>query len=293
MNKIELPDCFKDIYMFEKFFLFEEKILHSDNAVLDFSNITFLEPYSLISLLLFCRKYFRNTSNKLSIINMKLPIYQYLSRMDFFKTNQVTTLQKIDPKKLYKRSSFSSKVVEIIEIPNKETESIAKISEIITIFRQRATNILKYWINDNITDYFVTVISEVCQNIFEHAMDSGFIAIQAYQFENEKIVRFVVSDSGVGIDGSFKRNKKQINCHGADLLKKVLEEPVSSKREYGYGLCRVSKITEQLNGSIFIRSNRSSVSQLTRKEDEARSYYFLKNNLPEFEGTQISITLKA
>jgi hypothetical protein len=222
--KIELPDCFKDIYLFEKLFLFEKQIMELGKVTLDFSNISFIEPYSLISLLLFGRQYFRNTSNKIQIINISVPVYQYLSRMDFLKSNIFTIDQKIDKKKLYKRNSFSNKVVEVIEIPNKEKESILKISEIISVFRERASYILKYWIKDNITDYFVTIISEICQNIFEHAIDSGFLAIQTYISGQEKLVRFVISDSGIGIEGSFEKNRKDVNCKGADLLKKVLEE---------------------------------------------------------------------
>ncbi|MBN1498533.1 MAG: ATP-binding protein [Spirochaetes bacterium] len=295
MNIIQIPDCLKDIYLFEKFILFRKKIFTDGDCVLDLSNITFIEPYSMVGLILTGREYLRNTSEKITLINIPFSVLQYLIRMNFTDTGIFNIEQKIDAKKLFKRSAFSKKVVEITEIPNKETESISRISAIIAKFRSRAQFILKYWLDDDITDYFVTVISEVCQNIFEHSLDSGYISIQTYEYNNEKSVGFVISDSGIGIDGSFEKYSKNQYGTGAELIKNVLTEPISSKRDFGYGLCRVSNIVQQFKGSIFIRSNTSSVTMISRTDPDKKNekFFFLKNNIPEFNGTQISIILKA
>jgi anti-sigma regulatory factor (Ser/Thr protein kinase) len=57
--------------------------------------------------------------------------------------------------------------------------------------------------NESVIDYFVTVISELCQNVFEHSLDSGYLSMQTYTVGRENIFRLVISDSGTGIRGSF------------------------------------------------------------------------------------------
>lgn len=292
MNIITIPDCFRDVYSFEKFLLFREKIFKSANPVIDLSNVKFVEPYSLTSLLLMGRKYLRDSGNKIILNNISVPVHQYLARMDFIQQGYFEIGTQIHKEKLFKRSSFSRSVIELTEIPNRETDSINKISSVIALFRERAEYIMKLKFSEKITDDFVTVISELTQNIFEHALDSGYVAIQSYSYQNSKVVRFVISDGGIGIEQSFLENGKNQKEHGAELIEKVLKEPVSSKRDYGYGLCRVASIVGSTGGNIFIRSNNSSAAMVTNEKTGVGQYYFKKNNIPEFSGTQISITLK-
>ena len=196
-------------------------------------------------------------------------------------------------KMMLKRSSFSKRVIEIIEIPNKERESVKVISQIIEKFRKKASNILKHWMTENAVDYFVTVISELCQNIFEHSLDSGFLSIQTYSLGNENILRLVISDSGIGIIKSFEKNEKIKYETCAQLLEMALTTPISSKREFGYGLCQVNSIIEKMKGNIFIRSENASLSVVYNQKSGHGSYLFHKNDLSYFNGTQISISLTA
>lgn len=291
MKAVYLPDCLKDIYSFEKLLLFRSKIYEGKNPVVDLSDVHFIEPYSLLGFLLLGRKYFRDTGNKIVLRNINIPVYQYLSRMNFTEFNVFDIYDKIDPKKLYKRTAFSRNVVEITEIPNRAVQSISRITEVIELFRKRAEFIMNLRFDEKITDDFVTVISELSQNIFEHALDSGFIAIQTYSYQKNRIIRFVISDSGVGIEGSFAENEKIVET-GAELIQRVLTEPISSKRDYGYGLCRVADIVKNTSGNIYIRSNNSSGALVLPEKKNSGYYYFQKNNIPVFNGTQISITLK-
>jgi len=152
------------------------------------------------------------------------------------------------------------------------------------------TYILKQWIDDSIVDYFVTMISELCQNIFEHSLDSGFIAIQTYSLLKKNIVCLVISDSGIGIRKSFE-NKSEISFEKlSDLIEMNLYTPISSKREFGYGLCQVYNIVKKLKGNMMIRSDNSSVSSIYSKNSDKISV-FKRDDLDFFNGTQITITL--
>jgi anti-anti-sigma regulatory factor len=286
-----VPNKCKDPYAFEEVLQSQEELYTTYNGILDLSRVTFIEPYSMVSLLLLGRNYLRNRGEKLSLVNIPMDIHQYLSRMDFLSAGVFNVIDRLDEKLLYKKSSFSRRVVEITEVPNKERESIRAISGIISLFRKRAQHILKFWISSNIIDYFVTVISEVCQNIFEHSLDSGYCAMQTYAMGNEHIVRLIIADSGIGIRESFAQKPGISFDSNAKLTEMALTTPLSSKRRYGYGLCQVNAIIEKLRGSIYIRSTDSSVAVMYNRKHAGGSYSFLKNDLPAFPGTQISISL--
>ena len=291
-NVILLPNSLRDPYSFEDVINIQEKIDEGVNE-LDLSRITFIEPYSMLSLLLLGRNYLRSSGNKLKLVKIPINIHQYLNRMDFFKTGVFEVTDTLNEKLLLKRSSISSRIIEISEIPNKERESVKVISNIATIFRKRAAHILKYWFSDKITDYFITVISEVCQNIYEHSLDSGYLAMQTYSVGKENIVRLVISDSGIGIKQSFEKNAAIKYESVAKLIEMSITTPISSKREFGYGLCEVNYIVEKLNGILFIRSGNASLTVPYNKGSRSSSFMFLKNDLNYFNGMQISISLSS
>lgn len=286
---LTVPNRFKEPYDFEYVIDLQEKILGGADE-LDLSRITFIEPYSMLSLLLIGRNYLRKKGTKLKLTGIPMNIHQYLHRMDFFKTGVFVVPTRLDEKMLLKRSSFSNRVLEIIEIPNKERESVRVIGAIIGVFRKRAEHILKYWLSDRIIDYYVTVISEICQNIYEHSLDSGYLAMQTYSVGKENFVRLAVGDSGIGILKSFENNAISFESP-AHLMELAITTPISSKREFGYGLCQVKAIVEKLKGTIYLRSGNASVSTMYQRKASGSSYLFLKNELSNFDGTQILISL--
>jgi len=289
---IKIPNKLRDPFLFEDVIHIQRDLTGDVNG-LDMSAITFIEPYSMISVLLMGRNYLRATGNKLRLVNIPVHIHQYLVRMDFFKPGIFEDPDPLSDKYLLKRSNLSSRVIEIIEIPNKERMSIKVITAVIDIFRKRAEHILKFWMSDSVIDYFVTVISELCQNIFEHSLDSGFISMQTYTIGKENVFRLVISDSGIGIRESFESKKNIVFNSTADLIEMALTKPISSKRDFGFGLCQVNTIVEKLRGTIYIRSDTGSVTALYNKKKSGSPFMFLKNDLGQFNGTQISISLSS
>jgi len=289
---IIMPDRFRDPYIFENILAMNESVLESC-GVIDMSRVAFVEPYSMLSFLLMGRNYLRKRGERIRLVNIPLQIHQYLTRMDFLNRGVFCISETIPDSMVLKRSISSSRLLEIVEIPNKERQSVNVIASVIALFRKRAHGILKFWANDEVVDYFVTVISELCQNIFEHSMDSGFLAMQTYKSGNENIARLVISDSGIGIRKSFEQKSEITYSAGAELIEKALTTPISSKREFGYGLCQVNAITERLKGSVFIRSDSSSLSALYNRKEGSGKNIFLRNDLPQFDGTQISISLSS
>ncbi len=284
----------RDSYQFEDV-LKEIEDAHHPITNVDCSRISFIEPYSMLCLLLIGRNYIRNYGRKLKLINIPVNIHQYLARMDFIKTGIFDIDTPLNEKMFLKRNSMSSRIIEILEIPNKERESVRSIAGVIDLFRKRASYILKFWISEGITDYFVTVISELCQNIFEHSLDSGYISMQTYDTGKNRVFRLAIADSGVGIEGSFRNNLAHFRGQSSELIKAVFTTPISSKREFGFGLCQVNAVVEKFNGSLYIRSNNASATAVydNKTVQNRKGCIFLKNDLKEFNGTQISVTLSA
>jgi anti-anti-sigma regulatory factor len=291
-NTVMIPDRFRDPYIFENILSMQEEIFR-EKIILDLSKVSFMEPYSMLSFLILGRNYFRKTGDKLQLSNIPIHIKQYLTRMDFFESRVFALSDSLEDFVKFKRNSSSSRLLEITMIPNKERQGIDVISSVIELFRKRASMILKYWMNDSVTDYFVTVISELCQNIFEHSLDTGYIAMQTYRIGNENIARLVIADSGIGFLKSFSGRSDLQYSGGAELIEMALTTPISSKREFGYGLCQVNSITERLNGTVFIRSDESSLTALYDRKEKSSKYIFHRNGLSQFNGTQISISLSA
>ncbi len=289
---IIMPDRFRDPYIFENILAMNEAVLNS-GGVIDMSHVAFIEPYSMLSFLLMGRNYLRKRGERLRLINLPVQIHQYLGRMDFMSREIFQVSENIPVNMMLKRNVSSSRLMEITEIPNRERQSVNVIASVIAAFRKRGSGILKFWMNDSVVDYFVTVISELCQNIFEHSMDSGFIAMQTYKTGNENIARLVISDSGIGIKKSFESKSEITFGSGAELIEMALTTPISSKREFGYGLCQVNSITEKLKGVIYIRSDSSSLTALYNRKEKSPRNIFLRNDLPQFDGTQISISLSS
>lgn len=291
-NTFILPNKLRDPFLFEEV-LNRQGELFGGNGILDLSEISFIEPHSMLSLLLVGRNYLRSTGEKVELVNIPMAVHQYLSRMDFFTSNVFSIRTPLNEKYMLKRSSFSSRVIEVIEIPNKERKSIEVINSVIALFRKRASFILKYWMNESVVDYFVTVISELCQNIFEHSLDSGYLSMQTYSYANENIFRLAIADSGIGIKESFGGKEGLNYTSTAQLIEMALTQPISSKRPFGFGLCQVNTIVKLMKGSIYIRSGDSSVTAMYNNAKAGSSAIFLKDKLTPFGGTQISISLFA
>lgn len=283
-NKIVAPDACGDIYSFEKIISLQEALLACDEPEIDLSNVSFVDPYAMVGLLLISRLIMKQKGSMLKVSGISPAVYAYLDRMNFFKFNLFKLVASESKVKPLKRSGASKNLIEITEIPNKENESIRAISNVVALFRERTAHVFKSKTDNMLVDSLITVISEICQNIFEHSGDSGFFAAQSYSRQGKSVVHLAVCDGGIGIEGSFAEHGKESMGRGSALLLKTLTTPISSKRPFGYGLCRVNSLVEQLRGNLYLRSNASSVAVMNK----GGRYSFTRDAIPFLRGTQIS-----
>jgi anti-anti-sigma regulatory factor len=283
-KKIIVPDACGDIYSFEKVIALQKELLALDEPELDFSQVSFVDPYAMLGVLLIARLVMKHKGSMLTVSGISPAVYAYLERMSFFAFNLFKLVENETKVKPLKRSGASKNLIEITEIPNRENESVQAISKVVALFRGRSEQVLKTKTDSMLVDSLITVISEICQNIFEHSGDSGFFAAQSYSRQGKSVVHLAVCDGGIGIEGSFAEHGKDSFGSGAALLLKTLTTPISSKRPFGYGLCRVNSLVEQLRGNLYLRSNASSVTVMNK----GGRYSFTRDALPFLRGTQIS-----
>ncbi len=252
---------------------------------LDISQAHFLDPYSIINLLLVIRwlnKYF-------SEIQLAPPRSQkatsYLKRMNFFfhlpkKVNiEDTSFRR--SKHIPARKKESDVLLELTPIQN-EQDIHKVVNHAITKIAHILTRNLGY-LNTDIAA-FCTALAETCQNIKDHSQDQGLVAVQKYHADRNYVV-IGVCDLGIGIKRSLAQ-RYSVHCWGhRQAIKKSMELGISRLRERGKGLYLVKDIINKYQGTQLIRSGSGTVRIASQKTQAFSSSFF--------PGTQIYLKLPA
>ena len=131
---------------------------------------------------------------------------------------------------------------------------------------------------------FSNVVSEVCNNIFDHSGDKGMVAAQRYtKNDGTKYAIIAVADLGIGIRRSLaQRYKEARNWSHIEAIINALKKEYSRQTNRGLGLFMVSKIVGDYKGNLHIRSGDARLYL----RYQAREF-----SSTEFPGTQLSISL--
>jgi len=144
---------------------------------------------------------------------------------------------------------------------------------------------------------FSVILSEVCQNIIEHAEAPGWVAAQAYNWAR-RLGRFVVvisvMDVGRGFRGSLmdEHSARYGDRWGdstaleAAFLHGLTRFPDSGR---GQGIQQIRRQVRRWDGAISIRSGSARIAQVPEWDDTPP----LVDGLEPFPGAQISIILPA
>jgi hypothetical protein len=144
---------------------------------------------------------------------------------------------------------------------------------------------------------FSVILSEVCQNIVEHAEGTGWVAAQAYNWAR-RLGRFVVvisvMDVGRGFRGSLsdEHSARYADRWGdttaleAAFLHGLTRFPDSGR---GQGIQQIRRQVRRWDGAITIRSGTARIGQVPEWDDTPP----LVDGLAPLPGSQISIVLPA
>lgn len=144
---------------------------------------------------------------------------------------------------------------------------------------------------------FSVILSEVCQNIIEHAESHGWVAAQAYNWAR-RLGRFVVvisvMDIGCGFRGSLadEHSARYADRWGdATALEAAFLHGLTrfSDSGRGQGIQQIRRQVRRWNGAITIRSGTARIGQVPDWDDTPP----LVDGLAPLRGSQISVILPA
>ena len=217
-------------------------------------------------------------------------VRNYLDRMDFFEAAakifepDVTT---------GKRVAGESEV--LLEVTSIMTNS--DVHEVVDRVQKRAGAILSKTLSYPPTSVvqFSVILSEVCQNIIEHADAPGWVTAHSYNWSKRlgrQVVVISLADLGRGFRGSLA---EEHSAHFADrwgdataleaaFIHGLTRFPDSGR---GQGIQQIRKQVRRWDGLISIRSGTARISDVPNWYDEPP----LEEGLSDFPGAQINIIL--
>lgn len=216
----------------------------------------------------------------------------YWSRANFFK--HAEGLYDISGRVPRARQSGESSV--LLEVtPVVHTQDVHTVVENI---QQRAQTILtdKLHLQSKVTMRFTMALSEICQNVIEHAGTGGWVAVQAYKWQQRlggrNVVVIAVCDAGMGFRKSLESSQgpRPTDRWGdAMALEETVMRGVTRFRDpgRGQGLAGVKRFIGNWQGKFSVRSGTARIAVVPPWDDDE----VMRENLASFPGAQVQITI--
>lgn len=161
--------------------------------------------------------------------------------------------------------------------------------------RSQAILVHELHLDPQSTARFAMTLSEVCQNIVEHAGQGGWVAVQTYSYRKRlgrRVVVIAVCDAGMGFRKSLESApgwRPRERWDDAMALEDALLRGASRFRDpgRGQGLAGVRRFVGKWDGKLSIRSGTAKISIVPSWDDAVP----LQEGLPHFPGAQILIAI--
>ena len=215
----------------------------------------------------------------------------YWARTGFFKhADEIYDLRGSVPKA---RGGESSVLLEITQIARSED-----VHEVVGRIQQKAQQILSKELNIDVkaTVGFAMTLSEICQNIIEHAGRGGFVAVQTYTYRkrlaNRRVVVIAVCDAGLGFRQTLESAPGFVRSDRWDdaaALEAAVIRGVSRFRDpgRGQGLAGVRRYIGRWDGKVSVRSGTAKIAIVPSWDDDVP----LAEKLAPFPGSQVQVTI--
>ncbi len=171
------------------------------------------------------------------------------------------------------------------------------VHEVVERIQQKAQEILANELNIDakVTMGFAMTLSEVCQNIVEHAGRGGWVAVQTYRWQKRlgrRVVVIAVCDAGLGFRRSLESApgwRPSDRWDDAMALEEAVIRGVSRFRDpgRGQGLAGVRKFLGRWDGKLSVRSGTARIAIVPSWDEDVP----LAEKLPPLPGAQVQITI--
>ena len=256
--------------------------------LVDARHTRWASPYGLTALLALGQSRLERAS--FSVPEME-ETASYWARTGFFKhADQLFELHGSVPRA---RGGESSVLLEITPVTRSED-----VHDVVGRIQQKAAQILskELGIDAKATVGFAMTLSEVCQNIVEHAGRGGWVAVQTYTWKkrlgNRRVVVIAVCDAGCGFRESLESAPARVRgdrWDDAAALEEAVIRGVSRFRDpgRGQGLAGVRRYVGRWDGKVSVRSGTAKIAIVPSWDDDVP----LLEKLPPFPGSQVQVTI--
>ena len=264
-----------------------------EKIIVDTRHTTWASPYGLTALLALAQS---RSARPVLYVPETEKVSTYWSRMHFFK--HAADLYDIQGKVYAARSAETTNV--LLEVTS--VSQADDVHSVLDKIGQRAQDALvqQLGLDARVTGRFSMALSEVCQNIVEHAGRGGWVAVQRYVWRvrlgGRKVVVIAVCDSGIGFRRSlessptFQQNERFDDRAALEetLLRGVSRFP---DRGRGQGLQGVKNFVIGWDGKLSIRSGTARITIPPKGGWDAGDEEQMQQGLSLFPGAQVQITI--
>ena len=277
-----------DAHTFEQVVEQLASVPHDAKLLVDARHTRWASPYGLTALLALGQS--RNERASFAAPEAE-DTASYWARTGFFRhAEELYDIRGSVPKG---RGGESSVLLEITQIAKSED-----VHEVVGRIQQKAQQILSKELNieSKATVGFAMTLSEICQNIIEHAGRGGYVAVQTYTYKkrlaSRRVVVIAVCDAGLGFRQTLESAPGFIRSDRWDdaaALEAAVIRGVSRFRDpgRGQGLAGVRRYIARWDGKVSVRSGTAKIAIVPSWDDDVP----LTEKLAPFPGSQVQVTI--
>ncbi len=264
--------------------------LGDERPLLDARRLRWADPFGMLALLAVGEVAGRSGERPVFRAPESADVAGYMARMGFFE--QARELFELDRAPRRTRDGESDVLLEITPVRSHDD-----VHTVVDRVQDRAGAILTRQLHYPVAAavQFSVILSEVCQNIIEHAQAHGWVATQTYSRTprlDRRVVRIAVVDLGVGFRGSLASEHAARFAErwgDAAALEAAFIHGLTRFHDpgRGQGLQQIRKQVGRWGGRISIRSGTARIADVPEWDDAPP----MEEGLPPFPGSQIAIEL--
>lgn len=263
-----------------------------ERVLLDATHVRWADPYGMVGLLVLGEAARRGGEQPLLKLPDSADVTSYLGRMGFF--DHAERIFEVNGTRARGRHDGDSDVLLEITAVN----SHADVHTVVDLVNRRGLTILTSQLNYPMREafQFSVILSEVCQNIIEHAEAGGWVATQTYNWTRKvgrKVVVIAVMDLGIGFRSSLAsaHAARYARWDDAAALEAAFMHGQTRFHDpgRGQGLQQIRKQVGRWGGRISIRSGTARIADVPPWDDGQP----LQEDLAPLPGAQIGIVLPA
>ena len=276
--------------------LAESAAAEGERVLFDARHLRFADPYGMVGLLALGEYLRESAPDDGARPILQLPqnpnVADYFTRMHFVRAAEAA----FELHNVPRQRPGESTVLLPITVINSHEDVHGVVDE---LNEGRISALLADQLGYSKTDAiaFSMLLSEVSQNIIEHADAPGWVGIQTYRRWkgiDRRVAVIAVIDLGVGFKGSLAREHSARfgdRWSDATALEAAFIHGITRFRDpgRGQGLKQIRKKVGRWGGKIAIRSGTARIADVPEWDDAPP----LVRDLPAFPGSQIEIILPA